>query len=71
VSPVHEGVAPVGVLSITLRLLGLVAMDVADDTAHVINVVVSIVRVVLPKDLDDLAARSVVLAPFTGCQKSP
>ena len=68
-SPVHEGVAPVGVLDLAFGLLGLVAVDVADDTAHVINVVVSILRVV-PKDLDDLAAQS-VLAAFTGCQKLP
>jgi hypothetical protein len=60
VAPVHEGVAPVGVLHVALGLLGLVA-DVADDAPHVLDVVVGVLGLVLPEDLDDPAPRLVAL----------
>src|SRR5215210_5579431 len=60
-TPVKQRVAPVGVLDVAFGLLALVAVDVADDATHVINVVVSVVRVVLPEDLDELATRLVAL----------
>ena len=61
ITPVHQRVAPVRVLHVTLGLLSLVAVDVADDPPHVVDVVVGVIRLVLPEDLDDLAPRLVAL----------
>jgi hypothetical protein len=43
----HERIAPAAVLDVLLRLLGLVAVDVAHDAAHMIDVVLANVFVVL------------------------
>jgi hypothetical protein len=40
VSPIHQGVAPLGVLEVAIGLLGLVAVDVANDPPHVVEVLV-------------------------------
>jgi hypothetical protein len=61
VSPVHEGVAPVGVLDVALGRLGLVAVNIADDPPHVVDVLVGVVGLVLSEYLYDLAARFVAL----------
>ena len=47
VAPVHEGVAPVGVLDIVLGPLPEVALDVGVDPLHVLDVVVCVVGLVL------------------------
>jgi hypothetical protein len=61
VSSVHEGVAPVGVLDVTFGPLSLVAVDVANDPPHMLDVLLGVVRLVLSKDPYDLAARLVAL----------
>jgi hypothetical protein len=38
--PIHQGVAPLGVLEVAIGLLGLVAVDVANDPPHVVEVLV-------------------------------
>src|SRR5918995_1112073 len=60
-TPVHQRAAPSGVLHVALRLLGLVALDVAVDPLHVLDVVVCVVRLVLALYLDDLTPRLVPL----------
>ena len=42
-------------------MLGLVTVDVADDSPHVVDVLVCVVRAVFSEDLDDLTARLVAL----------
>ena len=47
VSPVDEGVAPVGVLDVAFGLLSLVAVDVIGHPSHVVDVLVGVVGLVL------------------------
>jgi hypothetical protein len=54
----HEGAAPVKVPDVVLRLLRLV-VEVADDSALMVDVLVDAVRLVLFKDLGDPAGPSV------------
>jgi hypothetical protein len=61
VPPVYQGVAPVGVLDVSLWFLGLVAVYIADYPPHVLDIVVGVVGFFLFEDLDDLAARLVAL----------
>ena len=56
----HEGAAPVEVPDVVLRLLRLV-VEVADDSALMVDVLVDAVRLVLFKDLGDPAGPSVAL----------
>ncbi len=60
-TPIHQRVAPVRVLYVTLRLLGLVAVYVADDPPYVIEVVLVVVGLVFVQNLDDPATRLVAL----------
>jgi hypothetical protein len=55
VSPVHEGVAPLGVLGVFIGSLPEVALDVAVDPLHVFDVVVCVVGFVLALYLHDPA----------------
>jgi len=56
----HEGAAPVEVPDVVLGLLRLV-VEVADDSALMVDVLVDAVRLVLFKDLGDPAGPSVAL----------
>src|SRR5688572_25720510 len=60
-TPVEQRATPVAVPHVALRLLGLVAVDVADDPPHVVDIVPRVVGLVLPEDLDNLSARLVAL----------
>jgi hypothetical protein len=61
VAPIHQRVAPLGVLDIVLGPLPAVALDVAVDALHVLDVVVGVVGLVFAPDLDDPAPRLVAL----------
>src|SRR4051812_16821344 len=50
VSPIHQGVAPLGVLDVAIGLLGLVTVDVADDPPHVVDVLVGVVGLFLSEN---------------------
>jgi hypothetical protein len=60
-TPVEQRATPVAFPHVALRLLGLVAVDVADDPPHVVDLVARVVGSVLPEDLDNLSARLVAL----------
>ena len=59
--PIHQRIAPAAVLDVLLRLLSLVAMNVANAPPHMVEVVLVNVVVVLLEDLDDPAPRLVAL----------
>ena len=57
----HEGVAPVKVPDVVLLGLLRLVVEVADDSALMVDVLVDAVRLVLFKDLGDPAGPSVAL----------
>ena len=76
VAPVHQGVAPLGRADVAAGALGQVAVDVADDLAHVFVVGVGQVGLLPAQQIDDLspggvayrlaAAGSASRPPWTG-----